>query len=78
MRRAGIASALLYIIHCQLYINQVDFRHDILPLKNIIFRTALRIILNREEAEDIVQDTLVKLWERRGELDEVRTWRPLR
>lgn len=71
MRRAGIASALLYIIHCQLYINQVDFRHDILPLKNIIFRTALRIILNREEAEDIVQDTLVKLWERRGELDEV-------
>ena len=70
-RLVGIASALLYIIHCQLYINQVDFRHDILPLKNIIFRTALRIILNREEAEDIVQDTLVKLWERREELDEV-------
>lgn len=49
----------------------VDFRHDILPLKNLIFRTALRIVLNREEAEDIVQDTLVKLWERRKELEQV-------
>ncbi|MBO7570097.1 MAG: RNA polymerase sigma factor [Bacteroidaceae bacterium] len=49
----------------------MDFKHDILPLKNIIFRTALRIVLNREEAEDIVQDTLVKLWERRSELEKV-------
>ena len=49
----------------------MDFKHDILPLKKIIFRTALRIILNREEAEDIVQDTLMKLWERRGELEKV-------
>ena len=46
----------------------MDFQHDILPLKNIIFRTALRIVLNKEEAEDIVQDTLLKLWERRKEL----------
>lgn len=49
----------------------MDFKHDILPLKNIIFRTALRIVLNREEAEDIVQDTLIKLWERRNELEKV-------
>ncbi len=49
----------------------MDFKHDILPLKNIIFRTALRIVLNREEAEDIVQDTLMKLWERRNELEKV-------
>lgn len=49
----------------------VDFQHDILPLKNIIFRTALRIVLNREEAEDIVQDTLLKLWQKREELGQV-------
>lgn len=50
----------------------MDFQHDILPLKNIIFRTALRIVLNREEAEDIVQDTLLKLWQKREELEEVK------
>ena len=49
----------------------VDFQHDILPLKNIIFRTALRIVLNREEAEDIVQDTLLKLWQRREDLGQI-------
>jgi RNA polymerase sigma-70 factor (ECF subfamily) len=49
----------------------MDFRRDILPLKNIVFRTALRIVLSREEAEDIVQDTLLKLWEKRDELHKV-------
>ena len=49
----------------------IDFQHDILPLKNIIFRTALRIVLNREEAEDIVQDTLLKLWQKREDLEQV-------
>lgn len=52
----------------------MNFQHDILPLKNIIFRTAMRIVLNREEAEDIVQDILVRLWERRDELEEVKNW----
>ncbi len=42
----------------------MDFKRNILPLKNIVFRTALRITMNREEAEDIVQDTMLKLWER--------------
>ena len=49
----------------------INFQHDILPLKNLIFRTALRIVLNREEAEDIVQDTLMKLWQKRDELAQV-------
>ena len=50
----------------------MDFAHDILPLKNVLFRTALRITLNREDAEDIVQDTLLKLWERRDTLSTVQ------
>lgn len=41
------------------------FRNDILPLKNMLYRLALRITLNREDAEDIVQDTLIKVWNRR-------------
>ena len=43
----------------------IRFRDDILPLKDKLFRLALRITLHREEAEDIVQDTLLKVWEKR-------------
>lgn len=39
-----------------------DFRTDVLPLKNKLFRMAMRITLRREEAEDIVQDTLMRIW----------------
>ena len=46
---------------------KVSFRNDALPLKNELFRLALRITLNRAEAEDIVQDTLIKVWNRREE-----------
>lgn len=42
----------------------ISFRDDILPLKNILYRLALRITLSREEAEDVVQDTLIKVWNR--------------
>ena len=41
---------------------EISFQNDVLPLKNKLFRLALRITLNREEAEDVVQDTLIKVW----------------
>ena len=34
-------------------------------MKNVLYRLALRITMNREEAEDVVQDTLMKVWDRR-------------
>ena len=40
--------------------NNISFRNDVLPLKNVLYRLALRITLNHEEAEDVVQDTLIK------------------
>ena len=40
----------------------LDINRDILPLKNIMYRLALRITLNSQEAEDIVQDVIIKLW----------------
>ncbi|MFC2635481.1 RNA polymerase sigma factor [Prevotella histicola] len=50
---------------------KVSFRNDVLPLKNELFRLALRITLNRVEAEDIVQDTLIKVWNRRFEWESI-------
>ena len=44
---------------------RVDFRNDILPLKDALYRLALRITLDSREAEDIVQETMLKVWNRR-------------
>lgn len=44
---------------------KISFASDVLPMKDILYRLALRITLSREEAEDIVQDTLIKVWNRR-------------
>ena len=44
---------------------EISFRNDILPLKDKLYRVALRITFNAAEAEDIVQDTLIKVWNRR-------------
>lgn len=46
---------------------EINFRDDILPLKDKLFRLALRITLDKAEAEDIVQETLIKVWNRRHE-----------
>lgn len=46
---------------------EIRFEQDILPLKDKLFRLAMRITLNREEAEDIVQDTLIRLWNLKDE-----------
>lgn len=43
----------------------ISFRNDILPLKDVLYRLALRITLNHEEAEDVVQETLIKIWKKR-------------
>lgn len=56
---------------------EISFRNDVLPLKNKLFRLALRITLNREEAEDVVQDTLIKVWNTRDkwqELDSIEAY----
>ena len=43
----------------------ISFRNDILPLKDRLYRLALRITLNPAEAEDVVQETMIKVWNRR-------------
>ena len=52
---------------------QISFQNDILPLKNELFRLALRITLNRAEAEDIVQDTMLKVWNRRNDWAQIES-----
>ena len=49
----------------------LDVRRDILPLKNPMYRLALRITLSSQEAEDVVQEVIIKLWNMRDRLDDV-------
>ena len=44
-----------------------------MPLKNELYRLALRITLNPAEAEDVVQETMIKVWNRRDKWDEIES-----
>ncbi len=50
----------------------MDFRTDILPHRDRLYRLALGITLHTAEAEDIVQDTMLRAWERRAEWPEIQ------
>ncbi len=45
-----------------------EFKQHILPLKDQLFRLALCVVRHREEAEDIVQEVLLKVWNGRQSL----------
>lgn len=44
------------------------FKEWVHPVSNKLYRMALRFVVNREDARDIVQDVVLKLWEKRDEL----------
>ena len=51
----------------------ISFRDDVLPLKDKLYLLALRITLNNAEAEDVVQETLIKVWNRRSQWEEIES-----
>ena len=52
---------------------EFSFRTDVLPLKDELFRLALRITLDRADAEDVVQETMLKVWNRRDTWSELES-----
>ena len=46
-----------------------EFKLLVMPYSSRLYRMAFRLMNNREEAEDIVQEVYVKLWGMRNELD---------
>ena len=43
------------------------FTNEVLPLKDKLYRFALRIVRDSQEAEDVVQDIMIKVWDKREE-----------
>ena len=48
------------------------FKTRVLPLQNKLFRYAISIVAERELAKDIVQEVLIKLWDQRDQLDQIK------
>ncbi len=53
------------------------FLAQIMPIKQKLFRFALRLLGNEEDAKDIIQDAFMKVWhnkEKMGELQNLEAW----
>jgi RNA polymerase sigma-70 factor (ECF subfamily) len=48
-----------------------QFKSDIVPLRQKLFMMACKYMPNKEDAEDAVQETLLRLWSIREQLDTV-------
>ena len=54
-----------------------EFQSKILPLKDKLFRFAYRIVNERAEAEDVVQEVFIKFWKNREhahQISNVEAW----
>ena len=50
-----------------------SFKTEVLPIKNKLYRFALRMLSDHEEAQDTVQEVFLRLWSKREKLDEYRS-----
>jgi hypothetical protein len=53
------------------FMNQNDFVSLISPFKDKVFRLSKRLLVSTEEAEDATQEVLVKLWDRKENLEKL-------
>ena len=53
------------------------FKNEIFPLKDKLFRYAYSLLKDRAEAEDVVQEVFIRLWQKRDDLkhiDSIEAW----
>lgn len=54
--------------------NLESFQSRVLPVKNKLYRFALRFLGNEDEAQDIVQEVFIRVWNGRDHMNEVQNW----
>ncbi len=47
------------------------FKSRVLPVKNKLYRFAYRLLGDDSEAQDVVQEVLIKVWDRHDKMDEL-------
>lgn len=50
-----------------------EFKSRVLPVKDRLYRLALHMLRSVPEAEDALQDAMLKLWDKRQQLDSYRS-----
>lgn len=53
--------------------NLKEFQTHIMPFKNKLFRFAMSIVGNAAEAEDVVQEVLIKMWQDRTKIKAINS-----
>ena len=54
--------------------SQKAFERIMDATRGLVYTTALRITGRREEAEDILQDTFLRLWTHRADVQDLKAW----
>jgi RNA polymerase sigma factor (sigma-70 family) len=54
--------------------NLEAFQNRVLPVKNKLFRFALKFLGNEDEAKDIVQEVFIRVWNGREQMEQVQNW----
>lgn len=54
--------------------NKETFISKVLPLQNSWFKLAMRYLKNEFAAKDLVQDVAIKVWEKRGDWEQVENF----
>jgi RNA polymerase sigma factor (sigma-70 family) len=54
--------------------NLEAFQNQVLPVKNKLFRFALKFLGNEDEAKDIVQEVFIRVWNGREQMEQVQNW----
>jgi RNA polymerase sigma factor (sigma-70 family) len=52
--------------------NLETFENRVLPTKNKLFRFAFRLVGSTEEAKDVVQEVMIKVWNGREQMAEMQ------
>jgi len=55
------------------FMNQLEFSNTVISLQDKLFRIAKRLLVSSDEAQDACQEILSKLWEKRSDLDGLRS-----